>query len=281
MFPISTCCQERKPFPPIYVTNNWRFRQVLSTCDEDILWQERLGGPLIRTIEGLFCTKQAVVDTIKHAVHAAGGLAKSTSASGLYQVTSSESLAHEPSLLGNWTPSRPNFLESSQVVAVLDLEDSSMEKGHIIMTRAICGAFHCLKGKGECEEDKADGEKNQKKPKQGKGTRFKAASPTTRQCFDIPDKAPESRWSFGSDGNLVVCQGQTDVHRMHGGGESQEKTRKKKILLQNSFYKGTRVGDCCTSVRGDTANISKPCVYRIVWGVLDVCFALLWTVPSS
>ena len=65
---------------------------------------------------------------------------------------------------------------SSQVVAVLDVEDSSMEKGHIMMTEPSVGAFHRLKGEGECEEDKADGEKSQQeKPKQGKGTGFKAA----------------------------------------------------------------------------------------------------------
>ena len=65
---------------------------------------------------------------------------------------------------------------SSQVVAVLDVEDSNMDKGHITMTERSVGAFHRLKGEGECEEDKADGEKSQKKkPKKGKGTGFKAA----------------------------------------------------------------------------------------------------------
>ena len=65
---------------------------------------------------------------------------------------------------------------SSQVVAVLDVEDSRLEKGHIMMTERSLDAFHRLKGEGECEEDKADGEKSQKKkPKKGKGTGFKAA----------------------------------------------------------------------------------------------------------
>ena len=54
----------------------------------------------------------------------------------------------------------------SQVVAVLDVEESSMEKGNIMMTERSVDAFHRLKG--ECEEDKADGEKSQKKkPKKG------------------------------------------------------------------------------------------------------------------
>ena len=35
---------------------------------------------------------------------------------------------------------------SSQVVAVLDVEDSSMEQGHIMMTERSVGAFHHLKG---------------------------------------------------------------------------------------------------------------------------------------
>ena len=64
---------------------------------------------------------------------------------------------------------------SSQVVTVLDVEDSNMEKGHIMMTERSVGAFHRLKGEGECEEDKAGEKSQQKKPKQGKGTGFKAA----------------------------------------------------------------------------------------------------------
>ena len=49
------------------------------------------------------------------------------------------------------------------MVALLDVEDSSMEKGHIMMTEPSVGAFHRLKGEGECEEDKADGEKSQRR----------------------------------------------------------------------------------------------------------------------
>ena len=47
----------------------------------------------------------------------------------------------------------------------MDAEESSMEKGNIMMTERSVDAFRRLKG--ECEENKADGEKSQKKKKGG------------------------------------------------------------------------------------------------------------------
>ena len=41
---------------------------------------------------------------------------------------------------------------SSQVVAVLDVEDSSMEQGHIMMTERSVGAFHIWKDKGNVKK---------------------------------------------------------------------------------------------------------------------------------
>ena len=80
-----------------------------------------------------------------------------------------------------------------------------MDKGHITMTERSVGAFHRLKGEGECEEDKADGEKSQKKnPKQGKGTGFKATHRRLRGTALRSMKKHQN--PDGSNGNLVICQ---------------------------------------------------------------------------
>ena len=58
----------------------------------------------------------------------------------------------------------------------------------------------------------------------------------------------------------------------------KKKQEKRGLMLQNSFYTHTTVGNCCTSVRGDTANH----VFREwFWSVVDVCLALVWTMLSS
>ena len=89
---------------------------VLSAYVKILSDRGQLGGPLIRTIEGRFCTKQAVVDTIRHAVHAAGGLAKSTSGEWVvsghtFRVTGARTL-HS---LGTGPHHGPTFLEGGDL----------------------------------------------------------------------------------------------------------------------------------------------------------------------
>ena len=62
---------------------------------------------------------------------------------------------------------------SAQVIAVLDVEESNMAQGHIIVTERSLDAFHRLKGEDKCEEDQGDDEKSKKK--KGKTVGFKAA----------------------------------------------------------------------------------------------------------
>ena len=114
---------------------------VLSAYVKILSDRGQLGGPLIRTIEGQFCTKQAVVDTIRHAVHAAGGLAKSTSGEWVvsghtFRITGARTLTLwglDPitvQLLGRWGSSAVLTYLAETPLATISSRLTCKEAGH-------------------------------------------------------------------------------------------------------------------------------------------------------